>query len=129
MANFRYGSCENSHAETALRESTSQIALYSTIVIVRGVRRPPKGRCRGVFTHPRSRVCENAAFFFGDTAGVFDRLRFPSMAEAEIALLRNGFKRYDTDEKAKEFISKPEPPFLEGAHPNGPIYSSGRFWK
>ncbi len=69
------------------------------------------------------------AFFFGDTSGVFDRLRFPSMAEAEIALLRNGFKRYDTDEKAKEFISKPEPPFLEGAHPNGPIYSSGRFWK
>ena len=46
--------CENPHAETALRESTSQIALYSTIVIVRGVRRPPKARCRGVFTHPRS---------------------------------------------------------------------------
>ena len=68
-------------------------------------------------------------FFFGDTSGVFDRLRFPSVTEAEIALLRNGFKRYDTDEKAKEFIGKPEPPFRERAHPNGPIYSSGRYWK
>jgi len=32
-------------------------------------------------------------FFFGDTAGVFDRLRFPSVAEAETGLLRNGVKR------------------------------------
>ena len=53
------------------------------------------------------------AFFFGDTAGVFDRLRFPSVTEAELALLRNGFNRYETDKKAQEFIGKPEPPFLE----------------
>ena len=69
------------------------------------------------------------ALFFGDTSGVFDRLRFSSVTEAELALLRNGFKRYDTDEKAREFIGKPGPPFWESTHPNGPIYSSGRFWK
>jgi hypothetical protein len=68
-------------------------------------------------------------FFFGDTAGVFDRLRFPSVTEAELALLRNGFNRYDTDEQAKGFIGKPEPPFWESRHPNGPIYSSGKYWK
>jgi len=68
-------------------------------------------------------------FFFGDTSGVFDRLRFSSTAEVETALLRNGFKRYDTDPKASEFIAKPEPPFWESRHPNGPIYSSGRYWR
>ena len=69
------------------------------------------------------------AFFFGDTAGGFDRLRFPSVTEAEIALLRNGFNRYESDKKAHGFIAKPVPPFHERAHPNGSIYSSGRFWK
>lgn len=68
-------------------------------------------------------------FFFGDTSGVFDRLSFSSRQEAEAALRRNGFRLYDTDERAKDFIAKPEPPFWEGSHPNGPIYSSGRFWK
>lgn len=68
-------------------------------------------------------------FFFGDTSGVFDRLRFPSVTEAEVALLRNGFKRYDADSKAQEFIGKPEPPFWESRHPNGAIYSSGRYWR
>lgn len=68
-------------------------------------------------------------FFFGDTSGVFDRLKFASVAEAEAALLKNGFRRYDTDEKAIGFIAKPEPPFWESRHPNGPIYSSGRYWK
>ena len=29
------------------------------------------------------------ALFFGDTAGVFDRLRFPSVTEAELALLNH----------------------------------------
>ena len=68
-------------------------------------------------------------FFFGDTSGVFDRLRFPSVAAAEEALLRNGFKRYDADPEATEFIGKPAPPFWESRHPNGPIYSSGKYWK
>jgi hypothetical protein len=70
-----------------------------------------------------------AVFFIGDTSGVFDRLRFASVTEAEEALLRNGFRRYDTDAKAKELIGMPEPPFWESKHPNGSIYSSGRYWK
>lgn len=74
-----------------------------------------------------SAVC--TVFFFGDTSGVFDRLRFPSVAEAEVALLRNGFKRYDTDPKAPEFIARPEPPFWESRYPNGAVYSSGQYWK
>lgn len=68
-------------------------------------------------------------FFFGDTSGVFDRLRFPSIENAEIALLRNGFRRYDTDPQAQKVIRKPEPPFRDRPHPNGPIYSLGRHWK
>lgn len=68
-------------------------------------------------------------YFFGDTAGVFDQLEFASQNDAEEALERNGFKKYSDDAKAQEFIAKPEPPFREQPHPNGPIYSSGRYWK
>jgi hypothetical protein len=67
-------------------------------------------------------------FFFGDTSGVFDRLSFSSVSEAEQALRRNGFARFAEDKKAQEFIGIPQPPFHEHPHPNGPIYSSGRFW-
>jgi hypothetical protein len=67
-------------------------------------------------------------FFFGDTSGVFDQLFFSSVAEAQQALRRNGFARFAEDEEAQEFIAVPQPPFYEDAHPNGPIYSSGRFW-
>jgi hypothetical protein len=70
-----------------------------------------------------------AVFFFGDTSGVFDRLAFPSVAEAEAALRRNGFTRFAEDKKAQGFIAVPQPPFHERPHPNGPIYSSGRFWR
>ena len=66
-------------------------------------------------------------FFFGDTSGVFDRLSFSSVAEAEAALRRNGFKRFTQDKKAQEFVAVPKPPFHEWLHPNGPIYSSGSF--
>ena len=68
-------------------------------------------------------------FFFGDTSGVFDRLTFLSVEEAETALRRNGFARFAEDKKAQEFIAIPEPPFYESSHPNGPIYSSKRFWR
>ena len=68
-------------------------------------------------------------FFFGDTSGVFDRLQFAQISEAESALTRNGFRRYVGDPKAQGFIAKPDPPFHEKAHPNGPIYSSGRYWR
>jgi len=67
-------------------------------------------------------------YFFGDTAGVFDQIDFQSIQEAEEALRRNGFARYGEDTKAQEFIAKPKPPFRRRPHPNGPIYSSGRYW-
>jgi hypothetical protein len=67
--------------------------------------------------------------FFGDTSGVFDQLSFSSSAEAENALLQNGFRKYADDAGAKGFIALPPPPFHHRPHPNGPIYSSGRFWK
>ena len=68
-------------------------------------------------------------FFFSDTSGVFDRLTFPSVADAEAALRRNGFARYAEDKKAQEFIAVPQPPFHEQPHPSGPIYSSGSYWR
>ncbi|MBB5349964.1 hypothetical protein HNR46_000185 [Haloferula luteola] len=68
-------------------------------------------------------------YFFGDTGGVFDQLRFPSPEEATLALQRNGFRRYADDASASAFLRCPEPPFVRRDHPNGPIYSSGRFWR
>ncbi len=68
-------------------------------------------------------------WFFGDTAGVFDELKFKTEAGATRALKRNGFKLFAEDPKAQEFIAQPEPPFSRRPHPNGPIYSSGRYWK
>ena len=68
-------------------------------------------------------------YFFSDTSGVFDRLSFSSSADAEQALRRNGFARFVEDNQAKEFIDVPQPPFHERPHPNGPIYSSGMFWR
>ena len=68
-------------------------------------------------------------WFFGDTAGVFDEMIFQSVDAAEQALLRNGFRRFVDDPRAAKFIAIPQPPFRRRPHPNGPIYSSGRFWK
>jgi hypothetical protein len=68
-------------------------------------------------------------WFLGDTSGVFDEMTFPTQAEAVKALERNGFRRYADDPKSQEFIAKPEPPCHRRTHPNGRIYSSGRFWK
>ena len=68
-------------------------------------------------------------YFFGDTSGVFDQMSFTSKTEAETALRRNGFTLYDEDVKAQEFIAKPNPPFHSANHPNGLIYSSGKFWR
>lgn len=67
--------------------------------------------------------------FFGDTAGIFDAIDFANSGSAESALKRNGFKRYAEDSEAQQFIAKPRVPFEMRDHPNGPIYSSGRFWR
>jgi hypothetical protein len=68
-------------------------------------------------------------WFIGDTSGVFDQIAFSSTEEAFQALTRNGFRRFTDDEKAQSFLRAPEPPFVPRPHPNGPIYSSGRFWR
>lgn len=67
-------------------------------------------------------------FFVHDLSGVFDRIEFDSVREAELALRRNGFRRFSEDKRFAEFLAVPEPPFFEDEHPNGPIYSSGQYW-
>ena len=68
-------------------------------------------------------------YFVHDLSGVFDRLTFPSKVAAEAALRHNGFSKFSADPKLGEFLTPPPPPFREAKHPNGPIYSSGRFWR
>ena len=67
-------------------------------------------------------------YFLGDSGGVFDKLTFRSRREAELGLRRNGFRRFDEDEKINSFLAAPTDPFHWDEHPNGRIYSSGRFW-
>lgn len=68
------------------------------------------------------------AVFFDDCSGVFDEMAFLSYDDAENALIRNGFNKFLEDQSAQEFIDLPRGEFHEQAHPNGRIYSSGRFW-
>jgi hypothetical protein len=68
-------------------------------------------------------------YFISDTSGVFDEIPFDSAAAAEAALRLNGFRRHADDPESATFLRCPEPPFHRRPHPNGPIYSSGRFWK
>jgi hypothetical protein len=68
-------------------------------------------------------------YFIDDRSGVFDRLTFSSDTDAAEALRRNGFKRFAGGVSVHDSIRPPQPPFAEAAHPNGPIYSSGRFWR
>ena len=67
--------------------------------------------------------------FIGDAGGVFDSLTYESQMLAIEGLKRNGFVRYADDAEAQEVIAPPEPPFEKSEHPNGPIYSSGKYWK
>jgi hypothetical protein len=66
--------------------------------------------------------------FFGDTCGVFDEMTFDSLLVAETALKRNGFKKFMEDTGVHDLIGLPRGEFQESPHPNGRIYSSGRYW-
>ncbi len=66
--------------------------------------------------------------FVDDLSGVFDTIQFSGMDEARAALDWNGFSAYASDPGLKEFLLPPKLPLHEGSHPNGQIYSSGRFW-
>jgi ADP-ribosyl-[dinitrogen reductase] hydrolase len=65
-------------------------------------------------------------WFFGDTSGVFDFIDYPSREAARRALHVNGFSVWTAERF--DFIGKPSAPFEWRSHPNGEIYSSGRYW-
>ena len=66
--------------------------------------------------------------FLNDQSGVFDELEFQSVEEASDALLANKFERYEDSLDAQGMMAPPKEPFYWKEHPNGRIYSSGRFW-
>jgi hypothetical protein len=68
-------------------------------------------------------------YFITDTSGVFDEISYSSPVDAREALRRNGFRRFAEDHDLQSFLRPPSPPFRRAAHPNGPISSSGRFWR
>ena len=67
--------------------------------------------------------------FVDDNSNVFDRLDFEDEAEMIDALRRNGFEEFAQTPRLQEFLRAPELPLSTRRHPNGPIYSSGRFWR
>jgi hypothetical protein len=67
--------------------------------------------------------------FISDASGVFDEIAFPSESAAREALGPNGFSRFAESADLQSFLRPPSAPFHRSAHPNGPIYSSGRFWR
>lgn len=65
-------------------------------------------------------------WFIDDNSGVFDRIIFDNLDEAEKSLLRNGFKKYlDPDEMFTEFLRPPQRPFFDSPRK---IYSTGKYW-
>ena len=71
----------------------------------------------------RSRI-----FFINDASGIFDELVCETPNEAREALIRNRFLEFSASADLQSFLRPPPAPFHRGTHPNGPIYSSGRFW-
>jgi hypothetical protein len=58
---------------------------------------------------------------------IFDKIEFEKKEQAEIGLIKNGFKKYlDKKEVSIDFIIPPKKPFKESIRP---IYSSGQFWQ
>jgi hypothetical protein len=68
-------------------------------------------------------------YFISDIGGVFDQIAFPSASSAKEALSKNGFRRFADSADLQSFLRPPLAPFRRSTHPNGPIYSSGRFWR
>ena len=69
------------------------------------------------------------AVFYGDTCGVFDEMEFSSWEDAKAALTRNGFSRFLDHPEAQDMFSLHRGDIHEAQHPNGRIYSSGKFWQ
>jgi hypothetical protein len=68
-------------------------------------------------------------YFISDASGVFGEIAFPSASSAMEALGKNGFRRFADSTDLQTFLRPPSAPFRRSVHPNGPIYSSGRFWR
>jgi len=68
-------------------------------------------------------------FFSNDTSGAFDEIGFSSVSAAELTLEKNGFRRFAASADLQSFLNPPPAPFQRITHPDGPIYSSGRFWR
>jgi hypothetical protein len=64
-------------------------------------------------------------YFIHGAGGVFDEILCASADAAASAMRLNGFSRFADDRTAVP--APPSPPFRRQPHPNGPIYSSGRF--
>ena len=67
--------------------------------------------------------------FIADTSGIFDEIGFESAGHGEAALTCNGFRRFADSPDLQSFLQPPSAPFRRTTHPNGPIYSSGRYWQ
>ena len=67
--------------------------------------------------------------FYSDSCGVFDEISFQNRSDAVHALESNGFSQYSKDKDVQKYIGLPKGQFTEQSHPNGRIYSSGRYWK
>jgi hypothetical protein len=67
--------------------------------------------------------------FITDTSGIFDEIGFESAGHAQAALTRNGFRRLSDNTDLQSILRPPSAPFHRTTHPNGPIYSSGRYWQ
>ena len=65
-------------------------------------------------------------YFIQDSSMIFDKIGFETKEQAEIELIKNGFKKYlDKKEVFIDFIIPPKKPFKESIRP---VYSSGQFW-
>jgi hypothetical protein len=70
-----------------------------------------------------------ALLFVEDNARVFDRIDFQDERKMFEALRRNEFEEFAKTPRFQKFLRAPEFPLSTRKHPNGRIYSSGRFWR
>lgn len=71
---------------------------------------------------------KHALLFVSDRSGMFDRIDFDDIWSERRALVNNGFVEFARDPGLQEFLAPPTFPLSIKPHPNGFIYSSGRFW-
>lgn len=67
-------------------------------------------------------------WFINDNSGVFDSMFFETLEAAVDGLMNNGFDLFSENPDAAKFLTPPEGPYKREPHPNGHIYSEGKFW-